>query len=245
MLDRAIAIGERSLGPDHPVVAKALVSKARAVFWESGPATALPLLERALAIQEAKLGEHQDVAATLNLLGMMRHPSPEAIEFYQRAIVITEKEYGPEHPFVAPPLYNLAEIAVIAGDFEKAVELQTRATDVRRKVFGAADGFYKSYAGRLALMELAAGHLDRARERLEEKAREADEAVPKGYCDLATPLLLGELALREGDPVRARAEVDRALALTWRCDDGVNTYAGLSHFGNWVLARALWDLPEH
>jgi tetratricopeptide (TPR) repeat protein len=50
----ALALGEQSLGPDHPVVAHHLVRLAGAWLAVGAPQTALPLLERALAISAVR-----------------------------------------------------------------------------------------------------------------------------------------------------------------------------------------------
>ena len=63
---RAVAIYTRVGGPNHPFVAVGLTELARVYREEGLLADALPLLERALAIREKKLGpQHRDVARTL------------------------------------------------------------------------------------------------------------------------------------------------------------------------------------
>ena len=69
------------------------------------PDQAQPLLERALAIDEAAYGpDHPDVATTLNnLAGILHdlgHPD-QARPLPERALAIDEAAYGPDHPTVA------------------------------------------------------------------------------------------------------------------------------------------------
>ena len=66
---RALAIGERSLGPDHPKVALRLGNLADLLHATDRRAEAEPLLRRALAIDEKSYGaRHPRVAGDLNSL---------------------------------------------------------------------------------------------------------------------------------------------------------------------------------
>ncbi|MEJ5346574.1 MULTISPECIES: tetratricopeptide repeat protein [Chloroflexus] len=61
LLERALAIRERSLGPDHPDTATSLNNLALCLQAQGAYAEARPLLERALAIRERSLGpDHPD-----------------------------------------------------------------------------------------------------------------------------------------------------------------------------------------
>jgi tetratricopeptide (TPR) repeat protein len=79
---RAVAITEAALGPDHPNTATRLASLAH-TFWALGQHTqALPLEQRALAIAEAALGPttatvRENLAVTLDALG--RHTEAVAV----------------------------------------------------------------------------------------------------------------------------------------------------------------------
>ena len=92
LYERAIAIGEKTLGPEHPELAKwlnnfagllraqvrsrcAIEPRITALFRPQGDlASAKPLYERAIAIGEKTLGpEHPDLAISLNnLAGLLR-----------------------------------------------------------------------------------------------------------------------------------------------------------------------------
>ncbi len=69
LCERALAVWEKALGPDHPDVALALHNVARLYLARAAYAEAEPLCERALAIVEKALGlDHPDVALALNNL---------------------------------------------------------------------------------------------------------------------------------------------------------------------------------
>jgi hypothetical protein len=75
--ERALAISERVLGPDHPSTAGGLNSMAGLLRDQGELAAARPLLERALAIVERKLGpDHPSTATGLNNLARTRASWP-------------------------------------------------------------------------------------------------------------------------------------------------------------------------
>ena len=69
---RALAIDEKSVGPDHPNVASDLNNLAQLLQATNRLAEAEPLMRRALAINEKSVGpEHPSVAMTLNNLAIL------------------------------------------------------------------------------------------------------------------------------------------------------------------------------
>ncbi|MGO9361411.1 MAG: tetratricopeptide repeat protein, partial [Xanthobacteraceae bacterium] len=67
LLERALAISEEALGPEHPGTAASLRNLALLLQDQGDLAGARPLLERALAIYERALGpEHPETATSLN-----------------------------------------------------------------------------------------------------------------------------------------------------------------------------------
>jgi tetratricopeptide (TPR) repeat protein len=109
---RALAIGEKTLGPDHPDVATRLNNLASLLQAQGQYADAEPLYRRALAIAEKALGpDHPDVARDLNNLALLLHAQgkyAEAEPLYRRALAIDEKALGPDHPNTKTCAENLA-----------------------------------------------------------------------------------------------------------------------------------------
>ena len=87
---RALAIREKSLGPEHPDVANSLNIIANIYLPQARYTEAEPLYKRALAIQEKTLGpEHQDVTKTLNNLVNLfasQQRYAEALPYVRRVI---------------------------------------------------------------------------------------------------------------------------------------------------------------
>jgi hypothetical protein len=71
-LERALAIREKVLGPEHPATAMSLNDLALVLRDLGDQAAARPLLERALAIREKVLGpEHPATVKSLNSLASL------------------------------------------------------------------------------------------------------------------------------------------------------------------------------
>jgi tetratricopeptide (TPR) repeat protein len=101
---------------------------------------ARPLLERALAIDEAAYGpDHPDVTAALNNFALVLRDLGEpgaARPLQERALAIDEAAYGPDHPYVATDLNNLAQILQDLGERGAARPLQERALAITEAVYG-------------------------------------------------------------------------------------------------------------
>jgi len=137
---RALAIDERSYGPDHPDVASALNNLAGLLYATNRLAEAEPLYRRALAISERSYGpDHPTVAIRLNNLAELLRATnrlAEAEPLYRRALAIDERSYGPDHPTVAIRLNNLAELLRATNRLAEAEPLYRRALAIHERSYG-------------------------------------------------------------------------------------------------------------
>src|SRR5256712_11563527 len=108
----SIALAQGSRADDELAEARRLNQEATAIRSSGKFSEAVPLVQRALAIQEKILGpEHPDVAASLdNLAGLYRDQGKyaEAELLYRRAAAGREEGLGAEEPGVGAGLDNLA-----------------------------------------------------------------------------------------------------------------------------------------
>jgi tetratricopeptide (TPR) repeat protein len=113
----ALAIYEKTLGPDHPEVAKDLVNLGNAFCDQGQHSEAVPLYLRALAIDQAALGDdHPEVAMDLSNLGIVYRVQgrrDEAIALFQRAHSIMADALGPNDPKTLTVARNLSATQVI------------------------------------------------------------------------------------------------------------------------------------
>ena len=95
---RALELGEKEFGPNHPITAALLDALAQTYHAQGRHAEAEPLHQRSLAIREKALGpEHPDVAQSLNNLGELHRVQghyAEAEPLLQRSLAIREKALG-------------------------------------------------------------------------------------------------------------------------------------------------------
>jgi CHAT domain-containing protein/Tfp pilus assembly protein PilF len=139
---RALAIQERVLGPEHPMVATVAINLALllATKKDKNYVEAEALYRRALAIQEKVLGpEHPGTAAALTALGAFYFDKGDylgAESFHQRALAIREKALGPEHPDTITSRNNLAEVLLRKRDYDASESLFRQVLAVRERVLG-------------------------------------------------------------------------------------------------------------
>ena len=140
LYQRAIAIGEKTLGPDHPDLATWLNNLANLYQATGRYAEAEPLYQRAIAIGEKTLGpDHPNLAIRLNNLAVLYRATgryAEAEPLFQRAIAIGEKTLGPDHPDLATRLNNLANLYRATGRYAEAEPLFQRAIAIGEKTLG-------------------------------------------------------------------------------------------------------------
>ncbi len=112
--ERALAIRERALGPDHPDTATSLNNLGALLNSMGDLAGARPYYERALAIRERALGpDHPDTARSLNNLAILCYYEDklaEAARLMRRALAIWEAALGPDHPNTQSARQSLAAI---------------------------------------------------------------------------------------------------------------------------------------
>jgi Tfp pilus assembly protein PilF len=138
--ERALAIGEAALGPDHPNVA-IWVNNLGGVLQEQGDLNgAKSAYKRALAIDEAAYGlDHPNVATRVNNLGGVLQEQGDldgANAAYKRALAINEAALGPDHPNVASGISNLGSVLRAQGDLDGAKAAFERALAIGEAAFG-------------------------------------------------------------------------------------------------------------
>jgi tetratricopeptide (TPR) repeat protein len=140
LLQRALVIREKMMGPEHPDTGTTLHELASLYQYQGKYEQAEPLYQRALAISEKMEGpEHPSTADTLNNLAVLyvdQGKYEQAEPLFQRALAIYEKILGPEHPSTAVTLHSLAVRYWKQGKYEQAEPLMQRALAISEKVPG-------------------------------------------------------------------------------------------------------------
>lgn len=137
---RAIALMEKSLGLETPLLSAELTNLA-ALYQRQGRFTeAEPLFKRALAVSEKGLSrEHPDVGRALNNLATLyvkQERQADAEPLFQGALAIYQKAAGPEHPAVATVLNNIGQVDRDLNRDADAEAPIKRSLAIREKVLG-------------------------------------------------------------------------------------------------------------
>jgi eukaryotic-like serine/threonine-protein kinase len=218
LYERALAIWEKTSGPEHPSVATSLNNLA-AVNWATGTyEEARGLYERALAIKEKTLGpEHPDVAMSLNGLAavhQMMGAYEEARGLLERALAIREKALGAAHRDVAASLNNLAVVHRATGAYEQALGLFERALAIQENALGSEHPDIAASLNNLAIMHRVTGAYEEARGLHERALAIQENALDPEHPDIAMSLNnFANLHYMTGAYEQARGLFERALAI--------------------------------
>jgi tetratricopeptide (TPR) repeat protein len=215
----ALAIREKTLGPEHPDTATSLNNLALLLRHQGEFAGVRQLFERALAIWEKALGpEHPDTLTALNNLGCLLREQgnlKEAQPLFERALAIREKVLGSEHLKTVTSLRNLAGLLHTQGDLAEARPLYKRALAISEKVFGSEHTETAASLHYLAHLLQDQGNLNEAQPLFERALAIREEKVlgPEHPYTLVTLNHIASVLEAEGDLVGARPLYERSLAI--------------------------------
>ena len=253
--ERALALREKRLGPDHPDTAETLNNFALSLREEGNYEAARALLERALAINEKAFGpEHAATATSVNNLALLLRDQRDlaaARPLFERALASVEKSFGADHPATAASLGNLGLLLKDEGDLPAARALFERALAIDEKALGADHPDTANDLGNLALLLKQAGDLGGARMLYERVLTINEKAFgPAHPYTTASLANLASLLHEQGELAAAQSCYERALAINEKIfgpDDptiavSLNNLAGLlQDQGDFAGARPLLE----
>lgn len=128
-------------GAVHPDVARTLKDLAQAVEDGGDANAALPLMQRAVAMQRQLRANapHPDLAEALNDLALLyevRGDYDAAEKFYLESLSMKRRLYGDKHPEIASTMGNLASTLQDKGDLERAEPLYRQTLTMWRALLG-------------------------------------------------------------------------------------------------------------
>jgi DNA-binding winged helix-turn-helix (wHTH) protein/tetratricopeptide (TPR) repeat protein len=218
LLERALAIRERVLGPEHPDTAMSLNDLGFAVEHQSGLVEARSFYEQALAINEKVLGpEHPATAWSLHDLShllLRLGDLSEARPLQERVLAIREKVFGPEHPYTAGDLAVLGCLLQAQGDFAGARPLHERSLAIRERMLGPEHLETAASLNNLAGLLHEQGDLVGARLLYERALIIREKVLGLEHPETAAFLSnLGNCLVSQGDFAGARPLHGRALGI--------------------------------
>jgi tetratricopeptide (TPR) repeat protein len=218
LLERALAIAEATLGPDHPTVAVRRNNLGLVLRDLGDPTGAKTQIEQALAIDEAVLGpddtrlaiRRSNLGAVLRDLGDLTG----AKTLFEQALAIDEAALGPDHPDVGTDRNNLGSVLRALGDLTGAKTQIEQALAIDETALGPDHPSVGTDRNNLGSVLRALGDLTGAKTQYEQ-ALAIDEAVlgpdhPDVGRDRAN---LGTALQDLGDLTGAKTQYEQALAI--------------------------------
>jgi tetratricopeptide (TPR) repeat protein/predicted Ser/Thr protein kinase len=138
--ERAVALYEAALGPNHPDLATSLGLLANTLYALGEYPRVREIQNRVLEIRRANLSPaHPDIAASINTLGAVSYATgdyDEAIKLYKQAIDIRQAALGLNHPEVGASMTNLCLAYRSKGMYEEAKQAGERALAIQEAAVG-------------------------------------------------------------------------------------------------------------
>jgi len=156
---KALEIGDRTLGADHPDLILLLNDLTRLYLRQSAYAAAEPLLLRLLELKRSKGEDHPEVATVLASLGTVRqalghHESAE--QLWRRVLDIREHTLAPNHFAIATALEHFGNACAARGKIREALAAFQRAHAIRERTLGSDHASLRSSRERIADLQLQA-----------------------------------------------------------------------------------------
>ncbi len=239
VLDRGAEQVKREL-EGQPEVQASLLEAIGTVYLNLGLYDqSAPLLEKALATREARLGkEHPDVATSLARVALLyRHQVryAEAEPLFRRALAIREKALRPEHPEVAEILKQMAILHRQQGRYAEAEALLERAVTIFEQELGPEHPDVARCLRVLGGVRMGQGRYDEAERFLKAALAIDEKAYGEFHWQTAISLYdLGTLGIWQAEYAEAERYFRRALPilvkiLTESHPRVADTYVGLGY----------------
>jgi serine/threonine-protein kinase len=229
-------------GPDHPTTLIARYNLTTFLLRVGRLAEAAPIIEDVVERQRRVLGpRHDRLAGSLRTLARIRDAagqSEEALPPIAEAIGIHREKFGPGHLQVAIDLLNQATIESHTARLAEAERDVRQALALEKKASGTAATDLAAAHWLTGLVLAEVGRLAEADEELSQAVAAFRAQQPSQALALAWALdTLCDVALRLGQPPRAAALGEEAMAILGRSDskDHPATALARAHAG-----AALW-----
>ena len=209
-------------GETHPAVARTLKDLARAIADGGDLNKAIPLMQRAVAMQRALRGNdpHPDLAEVLNDMGLQLYEIGDlngAEKFYRESLAMNRRLLGDKHPEIANGLENVAMTAQDKGDLAGAETLYRQSLDMRRELQGADHPEVGRTLLNLASLQYDRGETSQALAGMREVLAIYRRAYPPDHPETARVLNgIGSWLTMGGEDTEADVYLEEGLAMRRR-----------------------------
>jgi CHAT domain-containing protein/Tfp pilus assembly protein PilF len=217
--EKALALRERALGPDHPEVARSLLLQATLYVAKGDYQRAESLCLRALGIWEITPNPAStDIFRILASLGAVYHvmgDSDKSEQFLLRALKDEAKLSAADYPLVVGALNNLALVYKGRGDYSKAEALYERALAISEKALGLNHTQLGALLLNLGALNQAKGDYVKAESFGQRTLTIYEKGLGPDHPSVADPLInLGNVYYLTGELGKAEILYQRALQIS-------------------------------
>jgi serine/threonine-protein kinase len=244
---RALDIARPRLPADDDRMVRTTLGLGRTLTNRGSYGDAIPLLEQALRLQEAKGAPPRTRSDTITLLANAQFyvgRLAESDALHRRALRIDRETLGARHPNVADDLYSLGAVQFEWGRYDEAERIFREAVGITEGHYGREHAETASGLTMLGRTLVAANRLPEAAALLGEALAINERSYGKVHPRVASALgELGHVALRQD-------RIDEAEALYRRQEDiyqevypGKHYLKALAHVNVGSAALARKELP--
>ena len=247
---QALKLQQALYGGSHPAIARTLEDLARDIADGGDLKSAIPLMQRAVAMQRELRGSepHPDLADALNDMGMLLWRSGDidgAEKFYRESLAMNRRVLGDKHPEIANGLENLAMSLKYKGDLAGAEILYRQSLEMRRELLGENHPMVGRTLLNLASLQYDRGATQEALANMRQVLAIYRKAYPADNPEIARVLnSIGSWLTMAGDYDDAGQYIKEGLAMRRRLFDAHQPDVASSLIALAILQNAEGKYPE-
>ena len=249
-LRAALKVQQSLYGASDPTIARTLKVLAAAVADGGDLKSAIPLMQRAVAMQRDLRGNdpHPDLAEVLNDMGMLLWRSGDldgAEKFYRESLAMNRRLLGEKHPEIANGLENVAMSLQDKGDLAGAETLYRQSIEMRRELLGVNHPVVGRTLMNLASLQYDRGHTKEALASARNVLTIYRKAYPADNPEIARTLnVIGSWLTMAGNYAEADQYLNEGLAMRRRLFDAHQPDVASSLIALAILENAEGKYPE-
>jgi tetratricopeptide (TPR) repeat protein len=246
----ALKLQQALYGDNDPGVARTMKDLARTMTRGGNPGAAIPLMQRALAVQRELRGNepHPDLAEVLNDMGYVFNENGDldnAEKFYRESLAMYRRLLGDKHPYVATELENVAFTLQGKGDLAGAEALLRQSLEIHRDLQGEGHPEAGRALFNLASVQYDRGETQEALANMRQALAIYRKAYPPDHPEIAIVLnVMGFGLTMGGDYGQADRYLQEGLAMRRRLFNAKSPEIASSLMMLAVLRVAQGEYPE-
>jgi tetratricopeptide (TPR) repeat protein len=224
-LRETLSLQQTLYDASHPAIARTLKYLAVAIADGGDLNTAIPLMQRAVAMQRELRGNepHPDLAEVLSDMGALyylRGDSEEAETFYREALAMNRRVLGEKHVEIASGLENVATTLWDKEDLAGAETLYRQSLAMRGELQGEKHPDYGQTLFNLAALQYDRGNVSEALASMREVLSIYRKVYPADHPETALTLnVIGFYLTMAGQFTEANQYLEQGLAMRRRLFD--------------------------